>query len=320
MSGLHRPRRRPDRLAGRRWPLPDRLSRKRPAAAAFRWCASASGTWPTPPWRTLPITSTGPAWPDSAGSSAASNARASAHLVMAGKVHKSVMYTPWRILTLMPDWRTVRFWYSSRPQDRTIAIDTLLFVIIDEFAADGLSSAIRPGPLPGVACDPGIADAPQAVARRKTPTSRFGWELAKEMGRLDVGQSVAVKERAVLAVEAIEGTDRSHPPRRRTVPGAGSWWSRLPSRSRTCASTCRPSAGHHRNNAEGRGPRAGHRGRQDHHSRRGPDGGPGGSLRPDHHRVVAACGLALIAKPQAGPVKRRTAAVPAPSRSRRVRE
>ncbi len=28
------------------------------------------------------------------------------------------------------------------------------------------------------------------------------------MGRLDVGQSVAVKERAALAVEAIEGTDR----------------------------------------------------------------------------------------------------------------
>ena len=29
------------------------------------------------------------------------------------------------------------------------------------------------------------------------------------MGRLDVGQSVAVKERSVLAVEAIEGTDRA---------------------------------------------------------------------------------------------------------------
>ena len=35
----------------------------------------------------------------------------------------------------------------------------------------------------------------------------FGWNLAKEMGRLDVGQSVAVKERAPLAIEAIEGTD-----------------------------------------------------------------------------------------------------------------
>ncbi|MGA2032334.1 MAG: LpxI family protein, partial [Thermoguttaceae bacterium] len=36
---------------------------------------------------------------------------------------------------------------------------------------------------------------------------RFGWQLAKEMGRLDIGQSVAVRDQAVLAVEAVEGTD-----------------------------------------------------------------------------------------------------------------
>jgi DUF1009 family protein len=50
---------------------------------------------------------------------------------------------------------------------------------------------------------------------RRRPTAReeadiqFGWDLAREMGRLDVGQSVVVKERAVLAVEAIEGTDQA---------------------------------------------------------------------------------------------------------------
>ena len=33
--------------------------------------------------------------------------------------------------------------------------------------------------------------------------------LAREMGRLDIGQSVMIRERAVLAVEAIEGTDRA---------------------------------------------------------------------------------------------------------------
>src|SRR5262249_38065363 len=50
------------------------------------------------------------------------------------------------------------------------------------------------------------------LTRRKPSASQwkdinFGWELAKEMGRLDVGQSVMIKETAVLAVEAIEGTD-----------------------------------------------------------------------------------------------------------------
>ena len=35
----------------------------------------------------------------------------------------------------------------------------------------------------------------------------FGWKLAKELGRLDIGQTVVVKNRAPLALEAIEGTD-----------------------------------------------------------------------------------------------------------------
>jgi DUF1009 family protein len=52
------------------------------------------------------------------------------------------------------------------------------------------------------------------VLTRKPPSPallrdiEFGWPLAKEMGRLDIGQSIAVKEQEVIAVEAIEGTDR----------------------------------------------------------------------------------------------------------------
>jgi DUF1009 family protein len=38
---------------------------------------------------------------------------------------------------------------------------------------------------------------------------QFAWSIAREMGRLDVGQSVMVREKAVLAVEAIEGTDQA---------------------------------------------------------------------------------------------------------------
>ena len=36
----------------------------------------------------------------------------------------------------------------------------------------------------------------------------FGWRIARELGRLDIGQCIAVKEQEVIAVEAIEGTDR----------------------------------------------------------------------------------------------------------------
>jgi len=36
---------------------------------------------------------------------------------------------------------------------------------------------------------------------------RFGWKIAKELGRLDIGQSVVVRKKTVLAVEAMDGTD-----------------------------------------------------------------------------------------------------------------
>jgi len=38
---------------------------------------------------------------------------------------------------------------------------------------------------------------------------KFGFDIAKEMGRIDIGQSVVVKNKAVIAVEAIEGTDEA---------------------------------------------------------------------------------------------------------------
>ena len=55
--------------------------------------------------------------------------------------------------------------------------------------------------------------APKGCWTQRQPTERekkdmaFGWELAREMGTLDIGQSVVVKDQIILAVEAIEGTD-----------------------------------------------------------------------------------------------------------------
>ena len=36
----------------------------------------------------------------------------------------------------------------------------------------------------------------------------YGFWLAKEMGKVDVGQSVVIKDKMIMAVEAIEGTDK----------------------------------------------------------------------------------------------------------------
>ncbi|HKB41348.1 MAG TPA: UDP-2,3-diacylglucosamine diphosphatase LpxI [Gemmataceae bacterium] len=126
-------------------------------------------------------------------------------LVMAGKVLKSAMYTPWRILSLMPDWRTLRSWYRARRDNRD---DTLTYVVINEFAADGLRVGNPLDLCPELLVAAGLLTRRKPTAGEETDI-RFGWDLAKEIGRHDIGQSVSVKERAVLAVEAIEGTDRS---------------------------------------------------------------------------------------------------------------
>ncbi|MEW6593440.1 MAG: UDP-2,3-diacylglucosamine diphosphatase LpxI [Thermodesulfobacteriota bacterium] len=54
---------------------------------------------------------------------------------------------------------------------------------------------------------------PKGVLTKKRPSAeqvediRFGWQTARAIGALDIGQCVVVRDRSVLAVEAIEGTD-----------------------------------------------------------------------------------------------------------------
>lgn len=125
-------------------------------------------------------------------------------VVMAGKVHKQVLFDPWRIFRLLPDMRTVHMWlrYATTKSD-----DSILLAVIREFERDGIHF------------ESALTFCPELLVKhgfltKRQPTSsqwkdiRFGWDLAKEMGRLDIGQTVIVQDTAVIAVEAIEGTDQ----------------------------------------------------------------------------------------------------------------
>ena len=127
---------------------------------------------------------------------------------MAGKFHKTTLFRPWSWFRLLPDLRTIRMFiphFLTRRKD--CKDDTLLGAIVDEFASEGIHFA------------PATDYAPELLVRRGQLTRHgpsawqqkdidFGWRIAKELGRLDIGQSVAVKDQAVLAAEAIEGTDQ----------------------------------------------------------------------------------------------------------------
>jgi DUF1009 family protein len=126
-------------------------------------------------------------------------------IVMAGKVTKNVMYTPWRFVQLCPDYRMLRMWHFRNRKDNRD--DSILLGVIGEFERDGMTFASALDYCPELLVNEGLLTRRAPSARERADIA-FGWHLAKEMGRLDVGQSVAVKEKAALAVEAIEGTDR----------------------------------------------------------------------------------------------------------------
>jgi UDP-2,3-diacylglucosamine hydrolase len=126
-------------------------------------------------------------------------------VVMAGKVTKAVIYTPWRAFQLWPDLRTWRAWFRHLMK-KDCKDDSLLLSLVDEFRRDGMDFDSALNLCPELLARPGVLTR-RVPTRNEEGDIAFGWTLAKEMGRLDVGQSVAVKERAVLAVEAIEGTD-----------------------------------------------------------------------------------------------------------------
>ena len=129
-----------------------------------------------------------------------------ARWTMAGKFHKHWLYRPWRWLHFLPDWQLLRFYYSRRR--RANNDDSLMLGLIAEFQAAGLDCVSALDLCPELLVREGVL-----TRRRPSPAEEqdiaMGWNLAREMGRLDIGQSVMVRERAVLAVEAIEGTDRA---------------------------------------------------------------------------------------------------------------
>lgn len=122
-------------------------------------------------------------------------------VVMAGLVRHSNMYADFK--KFHPDMRALRlFW---RLKDRKA--DTILGGVAEELAKDGLELI------------PSIQHlthylAPEGTLTKRKPNSQeeadiqFGYKLAKGMAGLDVGQTVCVKNKAVIAVEAMEGTDR----------------------------------------------------------------------------------------------------------------
>ncbi len=129
---------------------------------------------------------------------------ASNQVILAGAVTKTCMYGRFRLLKMLPDWTSARIWFFQIPDKRN---DTVLTAVADEFAKHGIiMQDCTQYTKQHFAQEGVLSKAQPSDAQQKD--LRFGWDIAKQMGHLDIGQSIAVKETEVIAVEAIEGTDR----------------------------------------------------------------------------------------------------------------
>jgi DUF1009 family protein len=117
-------------------------------------------------------------------------------LCMAGAINKP------RALSLRPDWRAARLLLRMRSKGD----DALLRAVAEEIESEGFQ-VVRPEILAPTLL------APEGVLSARPPTGaewldiRYGWPIARRLGRLDIGQCFVVREGMVVAVECLEGTD-----------------------------------------------------------------------------------------------------------------
>ncbi len=118
--------------------------------------------------------------------------------VMVGQI------APKNLFDLRPDFRTLLM--LARLKKRNA--ETLFGGIADEMAKDGITLLPATTFLEHLMPVAGHVAGPP-IKKRRWEDAQYGFSIAKESSRLDIGQTVVVKNGTVLAVEAFEGTNEA---------------------------------------------------------------------------------------------------------------
>ena len=117
--------------------------------------------------------------------------------VMLGGIKKTHVFT-----TVRPDFRTLAM--ATR-----LALwkdDDILREFAKELEREGIAICESTFGLEGILVEEGSLTS-RTPTEKEWEDIRYGWEVAHDIGRLDIGQCVVIKDRVVVAVEAVEGTD-----------------------------------------------------------------------------------------------------------------
>lgn len=129
------------------------------------------------------------------------------YAAMVGKVDKAnLMHNKASLVRLLPDWRTAKmYWTLGRQRDRRSHL--MLSLVAQELALEGVHLIDTTLHIPEHMATPGVMTHRQPTAAQFGDIE-FGWGILKDLLSLDIGQAIAVRGKDVVAVEAVEGTDR----------------------------------------------------------------------------------------------------------------
>jgi len=125
--------------------------------------------------------------------------------VMAGGLTKSHIHSKLKHLKFRPDLRTINMWYKKL---RSKHDHSILAAVADELAMDGIQLMSSIEYVKHLVAEKGCLTK-KVPSEKEMADIEFGWNIAKEVARMEIGQCVVVKNKTVLAVEAIEGTNET---------------------------------------------------------------------------------------------------------------
>jgi len=117
--------------------------------------------------------------------------------VMLGGMKKTALFSGVR-----PDFRAIAFFTKLKSWKD----DHILRALADGFAEEGITIRESTFGLSNILVPEGDLTRRHLSEREREDVS-YGWAVAQEIGRMDIGQCVVVKDRVIVAVEAVEGTD-----------------------------------------------------------------------------------------------------------------
>lgn len=119
------------------------------------------------------------------------------NVLFAGKITKELIYS-----NLKFDMLAVKTLLNLKDRKD----DTIMLAVVELLKNEGIEVLKQTDILKGLLAEKGVFSK-KKPDKKQSEDIQFGLISAIELGRLDIGQTVVVKNKAVMAVEAIEGTD-----------------------------------------------------------------------------------------------------------------